>query len=55
MDDILLADSNRDTFEQMFNEAKKLPYWGLQIATEKIQRGDSINYILNDFKNYWWY
>ena len=32
----------------MFDEEKKkktLPSWGLQNATEKIQRGDSINYL----------
>ena len=30
----------------MFEEVKKiLPCWGLQIAPEKIQRGDSINYL----------
>ena len=32
MNDILLADSNRDSLEQMFDEAKKsLPSWGLQM------------------------
>ena len=46
MDDILLSDSNKDTLENMFEEVKKvLPRWGLQIAPEKIQRGDSINYL----------
>jgi hypothetical protein len=31
-----------------------LSYWGLQIAAEKIQKGDSVNYTLNDLeKNYW--
>ena len=46
MDDILLSDSNVDTLERMFEEVKKiLPCWGLQIAPEKIQRGDSINYL----------
>ena len=46
MDDILLSDSNKDTLESMFEEVKKvLPRWGLQIAPEKIQRGDSINYL----------
>ena len=44
---ILLADSDSDTLEKVFEEAKKiLPCWGLQIAPEKkIQRGDSINYL----------
>ncbi|KAL6091369.1 hypothetical protein STEG23_030322 [Scotinomys teguina] len=46
MDDILLAYSNADTLERLFEEVKKiLPYWGLQIAPEKIQKGDSINYL----------
>ena len=46
MDDILLSDSNADTLERMFEEVKKvLPKWGLQIAPEKIQRGDSVNYL----------
>ena len=30
----------------MFEEVKKvLPKWGLQITPEKIQRGDSVNYL----------
>ena len=46
MDDILLSDSNKNTLESMFEEVKKvLPKWGLQIDPEKIQRGDSINYL----------
>ena len=46
MDDILLSDSTIDTLERMFEEVKKvLPKWGLQIAPEKIQRGDSVNYL----------
>ncbi|KAL6037706.1 hypothetical protein STEG23_029167, partial [Scotinomys teguina] len=46
MDDILLTDSNADTLERLFEEVKKiLPCWGLQIAPEKIQKGDSINYL----------
>ena len=46
MDDILLSDSNLDTLERMFEEVKIiLPKWGLQIAPEKIQRGDSVNYL----------
>ncbi|KAL6065033.1 hypothetical protein STEG23_028902 [Scotinomys teguina] len=46
MDDILLADSNADTLEKLFEEVKKiLPCWGLQIAPEKIQKGDSSNYL----------
>ena len=46
MDDILLSDSNIDTLERMFEEVKIiLPKWGLQIAPEKIQRGDSVNYL----------
>lgn len=44
MDDILLADSNRDILEQMFHEEErkrkeKNDHWGLQIASEKTQRG----------------
>ena len=36
VDDILLADSNVDTLEKMFEEVKKiLPCWGLQIVPEK--------------------
>ena len=46
MDDILLSDSNIDTLERMFGEIKNvLPKWGLQIAPEKIQRGNSVNYL----------
>jgi hypothetical protein len=48
MDDILLAYSYITILERMFDEEKKkktLPSWGLQNATEKIQRGDSINYL----------
>ncbi|KAL6086199.1 hypothetical protein STEG23_010845 [Scotinomys teguina] len=46
MDDILLTDSNADALERLFEEVKKiLPCWGLQIAPEKIQKGDSINYL----------
>ncbi|KAL6087981.1 hypothetical protein STEG23_022841, partial [Scotinomys teguina] len=46
MDDILLADANADTLERLFEEVKKiLPCWGLQIAPEKIQKGDSVNYL----------
>ena len=45
MDDILFSDSKADTLERMFEEVKKiLPCWGLQIASEKIKRNDSINY-----------
>ena len=46
MDDILLSDSNTDTLERMLEEVKiVLPKWGLQIAPEKIQRGDSVYYL----------
>ena len=46
MDDILLSDSNIDTLKGLFKEVKVvLPQWGLQIAPEKIQRGDSVNYL----------
>ena len=46
MTDILLSDSNKETLECMFEMVKEvLPRWGLQIAPEKIQRGDSINYL----------
>ena len=44
IDDILLSDSNADTLEIIF-EKIVLSKWGLQIAPEKIQRGDSINYL----------
>ena len=46
MDDILISDQNKDTLERLFEEVKiVLPKWGLQIAPEKIQRGDSVNYL----------
>jgi hypothetical protein len=46
MDDILLADSDAATLEKMFKETQRiLPCWGLSIALEKLQRGDSINYL----------
>ena len=46
MDDILLSDSSIDTLERMFEEINiVLPKWGLQIALEKIQRGDAVNYL----------
>ncbi|EGV93609.1 HERV-K_3q27.3 provirus ancestral Pol protein [Cricetulus griseus] len=46
MGDILLPDSNKETLECMFEIVKDvLSCWGLQIAPEKIQRGDSINYL----------
>jgi hypothetical protein len=36
MDDILLADSDKDVLEKMFKETKRiLPCMGLQIAPEK--------------------
>jgi hypothetical protein len=42
-DEILLADSNEDTLEKMFKETQRiLPYWGLQTAPEKLQRGNSL-------------
>ena len=48
MNNILLSDSNIDTLERMFEEVKiVLPKWGLQIAPEKIHRGDSVNYLGN--------
>ena len=47
MDDILISDKKKDTLERLFEEVKiVLPIkWGLQIAPEKIQRGDSVNYL----------
>ena len=46
MDEILLSDSNIDTLERMFEKVKIiLPKLGLQLAPEKIQRGDSVNYL----------
>ena len=44
IDDILLAYSNVDTLERMFEKVKKkkLPFWGLQTDQEKLQRGYSI-------------
>ena len=46
MDDILLSDSKIDTLERIFEEVKKvLLKWILQIAPEKIQKGDSVNYL----------
>lgn len=49
MDDVLLADSDKDTLEKMFKGTQRIPpCWGLQIAPEKIERVDSINYL--DYK-----
>ena len=46
MDDILCTDSDTGPLEKMFKETQRiLPWWGLQIAPEKRQRGDSINYL----------
>ena len=46
MDDILLADSNIDTLERIFEEVNRiLPPQGLQTAPQKIQRAASINYL----------
>lgn len=46
MDDILLANSKAETLEKIFEEVKEvLTCQGLQIAPEKIQRGDFINYL----------
>lgn len=47
MDDVLLADSEAVTLEKMFSETKRrLPYWGLQIASEKKKQSvDSILYL----------
>ena len=43
-------DSDTGTLEKIFKEPQRiLPYWGLEIAPEKIQREDSINYL--DYKN----
>lgn len=45
MDDILLPGFNGDTLERMFDEVKRILFcWGFQIAPEKIQSGDCINY-----------
>lgn len=45
MDDILLAHSDADTFEKMFDKVQKtFPCWLLQIALENTQR-DFINYL----------
>ena len=45
MDDILFADSNVDTLENMFEEVKKkIPLLGItNCSWKKIQRGDSID------------
>lgn len=56
MDDVLLADSEAVTLEKMFSETKRrLPYWGLQIASEKKKQSvDSIlylDYTINQKKN----
>ena len=46
MDDTLLADSGTNTLEKMFKKTQSiLPCWRLQIGSEKLQRGDSINYL----------
>lgn len=45
MDDVLLADSDKDTLEKMFKGTQRiLPCWGLQIAPKKY-RVHSINYL----------
>ena len=42
----MLTDSNIDTLERIFEEVKKvLPKWELQIAPEKVQKGDSADYL----------
>lgn len=49
MDDILLADSDKDVLRSMFKVTQKiLPCWVLRIAPEKIQRGDAFSYL--DYK-----
>jgi hypothetical protein len=54
MGDILLADFDGDVLENMFKVTEKiLPCWGLQIAPEKIQRGNYLNcldYKINQHK-----
>ena len=45
MDDILLDYSDTDNLEKMFKETKLLLFCKLQIAPEKLQRSDSINYL----------
>lgn len=46
IEDTLLADSNVDILETMFEELKKiLTCWGLQIASERIQSADFIDYL----------
>ena len=46
MDDILLSNLNMNILERMFEKVMKvLPKWGLQIASEKIQRGESVSYL----------
>lgn len=43
MDGILLSGSDKDIFRDMFKITQRiLPWWGLQIAPEKLQRGDSL-------------
>jgi hypothetical protein len=45
MDDILLADSDKDVLKNMFKLTQRiLPCWGLQIVPE-IQRGDLLCYL----------
>ena len=55
MDDIFLADSDKDVLENMLKVTQKvLPCWGLQFTPEKIQRGDSLSYLgykINQQKN----
>jgi hypothetical protein len=46
MDDILLANSDKGVLENMFMVTQRiLLWWVLWIAPEKIQRGDSVNYL----------
>lgn len=44
--DAILLTKSKVFRKIMFKKVKKvLPYWGLQIAPKKVQRGGSINYI----------
>ena len=37
--------TNKQTNKQKTPKTKNLPCWGLQIAPQKVQRQDSINYL----------
>ena len=52
MDNILLADSEKDTFEKMFKVTQRiLPCWALQIAPGKKKYKEKIHLIWGSIKS----